>query len=89
MVLSVRGQKAAAPVEIMGAAGKGISRGGLVMDRIVVPAAEGRAIPVAQGKRVRVTTPAGSQAADFFAYNADDLDEWLSPMHSWVTTRCV
>jgi uncharacterized protein YcgI (DUF1989 family) len=89
MVLSVGGQKDRAPVEIMGAADKGISRGGLLMDRIVVPAAEGRAIPVARGKRVRVTTPAGHQAADFFAYNADDLDEWLSPMHTWVTTRSV
>jgi uncharacterized protein YcgI (DUF1989 family) len=59
------------------------------MDRIVVPAAEGRAIPVAKGKRVRVTTPAGHQAADFFAYNADDLNEWLSPMHTWVTTRSI
>ena len=57
------------------------------MDRIVVPAAEGRAIPVARGKRIRVTTPAGHQAADFFAYNSDDFKEIqrvYGPLFIWV-----
>jgi uncharacterized protein YcgI (DUF1989 family) len=59
------------------------------MDKTVVPASEGRAVQVAAGERIRVTTPRGQQAADFFAYNAADLGEWLSPMHTWVKTYCV
>ena len=59
------------------------------MATTTVPAAEGRAIDVAAGRRIRIATPRGRQAADFFAYNVDDLSEWLSPMHSWVTTRSV
>jgi hypothetical protein len=59
------------------------------MERTIVPPAEGRAVRVAKGKRVRVTAPQGHQAADFFAYNAADLEEWLSPMHTWVTTRSI
>lgn len=55
----------------------------------MIPPAEGRAVRVAEGRLVRVTTPRGHQAADFFAYNAADLDEWLSPMHTWVTTRSI
>jgi hypothetical protein len=38
---------------------------------------------------LRITTPKGAQAADFFAYNAGNIGEWLSPMHTWVTTFCV
>jgi hypothetical protein len=40
-------------------------------------------------KRLRLVTPKGAQAADFFAYAAEDLREWLSPMHTWVTTRSI
>ena len=54
-----------------------------------MPAREGRAVALAKGKRLRIATPRGAQAADFFAYNADNLGEWLSPMHTWVTTFCV
>ena len=54
-----------------------------------VPPAGGVAVRVASGQRIRITTPKGQQAADFFAYRADHVDEWLSPMHSWVTSRCV
>jgi hypothetical protein len=56
------------------------------MARIVVPAREGRAVEVPRGRIVRVTTPKGAQAADFFAYNAASREEWLSPPHTWVTT---
>jgi uncharacterized protein YcgI (DUF1989 family) len=59
------------------------------MEQIVVPPAEGRAVHVAAGQKLKIVTPHGSQAADFFAYNAVDLDEWLSPMHTWVWTRSV
>jgi len=59
------------------------------MTQIVVPASEGRAVPVKVGQRLRITTPKGAQAADFFAYNAENVGEWLSPNHTWVTTFCV
>lgn len=59
------------------------------MAEIVVPAQEGRAIDVPAGRRIRITSPEGQQAADFFAYRKDDLGEWLSPMHTWVKTRSV
>ncbi len=59
------------------------------MTEIVVPAREGRAVRVTKGDVLRVTTPQGRQAADFFAFNAHSVGEWLSPPHSWVTTFSV
>jgi uncharacterized protein len=59
------------------------------MTQILVPAREGRTVNVPNGNRIRVTTPKGRQAADFFAFNARDLGEWLSPPHTWVTTFSV
>lgn len=57
--------------------------------KLTVPAREGRAIVVKAGEHLRIITPKGRQAADFFAYNAHNTQEWLSPMHSWVTTFSV
>jgi uncharacterized protein YcgI (DUF1989 family) len=54
--------------------------------KTIVPAREGRAVRVARGQNIRITTPKGAQAADFFAYNAASLTEWLSANHTWVTT---
>ncbi len=59
------------------------------MSEIIVPARDGRAVHVKQGQRLRITTPKGGQAADFFAYNAYNVDEWFSATHTWVTTFCV
>ena len=59
------------------------------MVSVTVPAREGRAVRVKAGQTIRITTPKGAQAADFFAYNADDVGEWLSANHTWVTTFCV
>lgn len=59
------------------------------MTRTIVPAREGRAVRVKTGQRIRITTPKGAQAADFFAYNAGNTGEWLSANHTWVTTFCV
>lgn len=53
---------------------------------LTVPAREGRAFKVAKGQTITITTPKGAQAADFFAYNADNVGEWLSANHTWVTT---
>src|SRR4051812_7548651 len=62
---------------------------GLMCDQLLVPAREGRAVRVAAGQRFRITTPKGAQAADFFAYNAENVGEWLSANHTWVTSFCV
>ena len=59
------------------------------MAAIIVPAREGRGVKLLKGARIRVTTPKGRQAADFFAFNAANIREWLSPPHSWVTTFSV
>ena len=59
------------------------------MNRIDVPARGGAALRVESGQRLRIVTPRGAQAADFFAFAADNVREWLSPMHSWVTTRSI
>ena len=57
--------------------------------RTIVPARDGRAVHVARGQRIRIVTPKGQQAADFFSYNAASVDEWLSPMHTWVFNRSI
>ena len=59
------------------------------MSQVIVPAREGRAVRVSKGQRIRITTPKGAQAADFFAYNAESIGEFLSANHTWVTTFCV
>ncbi len=55
---------------------------------IVIPPAEGRAFHLARRQRLRLSTPAGAQCADFFAFTPT-LTEWLSPMHTWVASRHV
>jgi hypothetical protein len=59
------------------------------MTKHEIPARAGLAVTVERGQRLRVITAKGAQAADFFAYAADNVREWLSPMHSWVTTRSI
>ncbi len=59
------------------------------MERHTVPAAGGLAVRVAAGQRFRIVTPHGKQAADFFAFCADDVGEWLAPMHTWVANRSI
>ena len=54
-----------------------------------IPASDGRAFSVTKGQRLRLITPKGQQAADFFAYSAGNVQEWLSPMHTWVTTFSI
>lgn len=59
------------------------------MGQTIVPAREGRAVIARKGQHIRITTPKGGQAADFFAYNAEDTAEWLSAPHSWVTAFSI
>jgi uncharacterized protein YcgI (DUF1989 family) len=58
-----------------------------VTQRLIVPAGEGVAVDVAAGQKLTLTTVRGGQAADFFAFDANDLNDWLSPMHTWTWTR--
>jgi len=60
-----------------------------VAERLVVPAGRGLAFDVAAGQRLELITPSGAQAADFFAFDASDLGDWLSPAHTWTWTRRV
>ena len=59
------------------------------METLLIPAREGRGFHVSTGQKFRVVTPKGQQAADFFAYNAKNVGEWLSPNHTWVWNRNV
>lgn len=57
------------------------------MEQVKIPAREGRAFRVDEGQKIRIVTPRGAQAADFFAYNAGNTGEWLSAAHTWVASR--
>lgn len=59
------------------------------MARLIVPPAEGRSVRLTAGQSLTITTPNGAQAADFFAFNSSNIEEWLSANHSWVFTRHV
>lgn len=59
------------------------------METMTVPAGEGRAARVAAGQTIRIITPKGRQAADFFAFSAADPGEWLSAPHTWVASRHI
>ena len=59
------------------------------MDTMTVPAREGRAFRIEQGQSLRIITPHGAQAADFFAFNAENIGEWLSASHTWVASRAT
>jgi len=59
------------------------------METINVPAGHGRAFRIDEGKKFRISTPKGQQSADFFAFRADDINECLSPHHTWMPTRSL
>jgi hypothetical protein len=56
---------------------------------IVIPAGEGKALILEAGERLRLSTPKGRQAVDFFGFSARDVNEWLSPMHTWMSTQSL
>ena len=55
-----------------------------------IAAMTGWAGPLKAGQFVRITDPRGRQCADFWAFNANDLEEHLSAMHTrvWVNKLC-
>ncbi|MEO3755586.1 urea carboxylase-associated family protein [Streptomyces sp. B6B3] len=55
---------------------------GSVLDRIEVPAREGRAVVVTAGQRVRVVDVEGQQVGDVFAVSSDDPTEYHSAAHT-------
>jgi uncharacterized protein YcgI (DUF1989 family) len=58
------------------------------MERIVVPAREGRAVELAKGRRLRLITPHGQQAADFFAFSAAAIASSAdSAAPCWISSR--
>jgi uncharacterized protein YcgI (DUF1989 family) len=52
------------------------------IETIVVPPREGRAVTVESGTAFRVVDVEGSQVADLFAFNAADVGEYHSAMHT-------
>ena len=56
----------------------------------VIAAKTGWAAPLRAGQYLKITDPCGKQAADFWAFNAADLDEHLSAMHTrvWINRLC-
>ena len=58
-------------------------------EKVTIRAKDAQAFNVAAGQRIRICTPKGHQAADFFAYNANSMDEWLSPPHTWIASTSV
>jgi uncharacterized protein len=52
------------------------------IETIEVPAREGRAVRVQGGTAFRIVDVEGSQVADLFAFNAADVSEYHSAMHT-------
>ena len=55
---------------------------------IEVRAGFGTAVTLRHAQKLRVSTPSGQQAADFWAFSPD-MQEWLSAMHTWARTNVV
>ena len=58
-------------------------------EKVTIHAKDAQAFDVAAGQQIRICTPKGHQAADFFAYNANSMDEWLSPPHTWIASTSL
>src|ERR1700738_4718551 len=52
------------------------------MSSHVVAARTGLAVAVDAGQRITIVDVAGGQVGDFFAFNRDDLTEYLSASHT-------
>lgn len=53
-----------------------------IAERHRVPARTGRAVPVRGGHRVTIVDVDGGQVGDFFAFNRDNMGEYLSASHT-------
>jgi uncharacterized protein YcgI (DUF1989 family) len=57
--------------------------------RYIVPARCGVAVRLAKGQRLAVINTHGTQVGDFWAFNAEDLDEYMSMEHVRVDLRSI
>ncbi len=57
--------------------------------RYTVPARGGVAVRLDQGQRLSVINPKGTQVGDFWAFSAEDLNEYLSMEHVHVDLRSI
>ena len=48
------------------------------MSLLTIPARRGKAARVRAGQRIRVVNTHGTQVVDAWAFNADDLTEWMA-----------
>lgn len=73
-----------APVGENATIGEPISADGqpVLGQQYVVPARQGRAVRVKSGQAIRVINTHGTQVCDFWAFNADNLNEFLSWEHA-------
>ncbi len=58
-------------------------------DRLIVPGGYGKSIVVNQGQYIAVVDLEGGQCGDFWSLDINDLDHFLSPMHSWIHTGTI
>ena len=49
---------------------------------VIVPAGEARLFELGPGEQIEIINVAGSQVADMWAFNADDISEFMSMEHS-------
>jgi uncharacterized protein YcgI (DUF1989 family) len=56
-------------------------------ERITISAGTARAVTLQAGQRLRIVNVEGKQVADFIAFNAADLDETLSTVHTLVSLK--
>lgn len=54
------------------------------MERMHIPAGTARALTLRQGQTLRIVNVEGQQVADFVAFNAADMREFSSPIHTLV-----
>jgi uncharacterized protein YcgI (DUF1989 family) len=54
------------------------------VERIVIPASEGRGVRLKAGQRYRVVDLEGEQIGDMFAFNAEDVSEYAAAEHTRV-----
>jgi hypothetical protein len=58
-------------------------------ETITIPARKGAAARVAKGQSVKVINTLGEQVVDAWAFNADDLGEFMSMEHTRVTLTSI
>jgi len=54
-----------------------------------IPARQGKAARVARGQRIRMVNTHGTQVVDTWAFNAEDLGEFMSMEHSRVSLKSI